>query len=188
MTLDIFKGLNIEHKCLKLIYALDKIICHFESIKHVFTCCHNYFVVTSIYANLLEMVKNVCSFVKSLMEEDNEDFDVNLACYKNAPSVYGLDYLTEDLHSILNKIHLALEMKIVHEHTQYDILFELSHSIYGILKWFQSTHLKYLMSSKLNPFLHVYNFFLKYFSSFLKTANSQIRKECCTRRNQKPLA
>ena len=154
MTLDIFKGLNIEQKCLKLIYALDKIISHFESIKHVFTCCHNYFVVTSIYANLLEMVKNVHSFVKSLiemvknvhsfvkslMEEDNDDFDVNLACYKNAPSVYGLDYLTQDLHSILNKIRLALEMKIVHAHTKYNILFELSHSIYGILKWFQNKY------------------------------------------------
>ena len=127
MTLDISKGLNTEQKRLKLIYALDKIISRFESIKHVFTCCCNYFVVTSIYANLLEMVKNVHSFVKSLMEEDNDDFNVNPACYKNAPSVYGLDYLTQDLHSILNKIRLALKMKIVHAHAKYDILFELSH-------------------------------------------------------------
>ena len=141
MTLDIFKGLNIEQKRLKLIYALDKIISRFESIKHVFTCCHNYFVVTSIYANLLEMVKNVCSFVKSLMEEDNDDFDVNLACYKNALSVYGLDYLTQDLHSILNKIRLVLKMKIVHTHAKYDILFELLHSIYGILKRFQNKYM-----------------------------------------------
>ena len=140
MTLDIFKGLNIEQKRLKLIYALDKIICHFESIKHVLTCCCNYFVVTSIYANLLEMVKNVRSFVKSLMEEDNDDFDVNPACYKHAPSVYGLDYLTEDLRSILNKIRFVLEMKNVHEHAKYNILFELSHSIYGILKRFKSKY------------------------------------------------
>ena len=137
MPFNIFKGLNIEQKCLKLIYALDKIICCFGSIKHVFTCCHNYFVVTSIFSNLLEMVSNICSFVKFLIEEENDEFDVNPACYKHAPSVYGLDYLTKDLRYILNKIHFALEMKNVHEHQKYDILFELLHSIYVLLKWFK---------------------------------------------------
>ena len=140
MPFNVFQQLLLEQKRIKLIQAYEKIFERYLSMKHVLTCCRNIFTVRTIFVNLLEMVSNIRVFVKHLMEEDNEDFIVRPPCSKQQPSVHGLDYLSADLAFILQKISSCIQDKHVHEHQKYDVLFELAHSIYNLLKRFESKY------------------------------------------------
>ena len=140
MPFNTFKQLHIEQKCMKLIQAYEKIIGCFLSMKHVLTCCRNYYTITVIFNNLLEMVSNVRSFVKFLVEENNEDFIIRPGCFNHQPSVRGLDFLASDLGMLLEIIRYSIANKSVHENDKYNVLFELAHSIYNLLKHFQTKY------------------------------------------------
>lgn len=140
MPFEVFKQLQLEQKRIKLVQAYEKVIKRYLSMKHVFTCCRNYFTVRAIFENLLEMVSNIRAFVKFLMEENNDDFIVRPPCASHRPSVSGLDYLSSDLGFILKKICYSIDLKKVNEHEKYNVLFELAHSIYNLLKRFQSKY------------------------------------------------
>ena len=140
MPFDSFKQLLLEQKRIKLVQAYEKIFKRYLSMKHVFTCCRNIWTITDIFRNLLEMVSNIRSFVKFLIEENNDDFIVVPPCSTHKPSVHGLDYLTADLGFILKKITSSIEHKQVHDHEKYNVLFELAHSVYKLLKRFHSKY------------------------------------------------
>ena len=140
MPFQTFKELHLGQKRIKLVEAYEKIFKRYLSMKHVLTCCRNFFTVRAIFVNLLEMVCNIRAFVKFLMEENNDDFIVQPACATHRPSVHGLDYLASDLGFILQGITSAINRKDVHEHQKYDVLFELAHSVYNLLKRFHSKY------------------------------------------------
>ena len=144
MPFDTFKQLHIEQKCMKLIQAYEKIIGRFLSMKHVLTCCRNYSTITVIFNNLLEMVSNVRSFVKFLVEENNKDFIIRPGCFNHQPSVRGLDFFASDLGALLETIRHSIANKSVHENDKYNVLFELVHSIYNLLKHFQTKYTSHI--------------------------------------------
>ena len=86
------------------------------------------------------MVSNVRSFVKFLVEENNEDFIIRPGCFNHQPSVCGLDFLASDLGALLETISYSITNKSVNENDKYDVLFELAHSIYNLLKCFQTKY------------------------------------------------
>ena len=86
------------------------------------------------------MVSNVRSFVKFLVEENNEDFIIRPGCFNHQPSVCGLDFLASDLGVLLETIRHSIANKSVHENDKYNVLFELAHSIYSLLKRFQTKY------------------------------------------------
>ena len=61
------------------------------------------------------MVSNVRSFVKFLVEENNEDFIIRPGCFNHQPSVRSPDFLASDLGTLLETIHHSIANKSVHE-------------------------------------------------------------------------
>ena len=56
------------------------------------------------------------------------------------PSVGYLAYLSVDFGRFLEQIHHSITCKSIHDHEKYDTLFELAHSVYNLLKHFQTRY------------------------------------------------
>ena len=135
MPFENFTKLFISHKREKLIYAFDKIISWAEKDSWIFRCCRNMFAVTELYLDLLDMMCNIRSFAVSLLEDD--EIESRPACYTHKPHVRGLDFLTNDLHIMLNVLLECIKNKEVDTDEKLDTLFHLAHSVNDLLLVFE---------------------------------------------------
>ena len=91
------------------------------------------FAVRELYLDLLDMMCNIRSFAISLLEDD--EIDSRPACYMHEPHMRGLDFLTNDLHIMLNVLLECLKNKELDTDEKLDTLFHfaLFYSILSIL-------------------------------------------------------
>ena len=134
-----FKSLVAEAKGIKLNYAFGKINNKFSQSKWIFKCCQNMKYVTEIYYNMLDMVINTCCFLKFIFEEI-EDIETMPVCRKHNPSIHGLDYMVTDIQLLLDLVLKALDSRVFYDHPKFNIMFELAHSLYDLLKSFQTRY------------------------------------------------
>ena len=86
------------------------------------------------------MVVHTRGFVKFLLE-DTEDIEEKPACFRHTPSIGGLDYLVTDFQMLLDLLIKSLDDSIIYDHGKFDILFELAHSLYELLKSFHKRYI-----------------------------------------------
>ena len=86
------------------------------------------------------MVLNTRSFIKNILEDD-EEFDERPACYGHQPSIGGLDYLVTDFQFVIDFIINSIKKRLIYDHSKFDVLFELAHSLYNLLETFRSKYI-----------------------------------------------
>ena len=133
-----FQKLSASHKREKLIYAFEKIILWAEKDSWIFRCCRNMFAVRELYLDLLDMMCNIRSFAISLLEDD--EIESRPACYMHEPHMRGLDFLTNDLHIMLNVLLECLKNKELDTDEKLDTLFHLAHSVNDLLLVFENKY------------------------------------------------
>ena len=124
-----FQKLSASHKREKLIYAFAKIILWAEKDSWIFRCCRNMFAVRELYLDLLDMMCNIRSFAISLLEDDEIE------------NLRGFDFLTNDLHIMLNVLLECLKNKELDTDEKLDTLFHLAHSVNDLLLVFEYKYL-----------------------------------------------
>ena len=72
---------------------------------------------------------------------DDDDIETRPACYKHKPSVGGLDFLYTDLELMIDVFYQSLTSHVIKEHEHFDILFELAHAVYVVLKALQNKYI-----------------------------------------------
>ena len=138
MPFENFTKLSVAHKREKLIYAFGKIISHAEKDAWIFRCCRNMSAVTELYLDLLDMMCNIRSFAISLLDDD--EIESRPACYTHKPHMRGLDFLTNDLHIMLNVLLECVKDKVVNTDEKLDTLFHMAHSVNDLLLVFESKY------------------------------------------------
>ena len=96
--------------------------------------------VEEIYYNTIDMVINTHALLKNIFAEVG-DIEEKPACFHHLPSMGGLDYLMTDFQMLLDLILKSLQSRVIYDHAKYNILFELAHSLYSLLKSF---HFRYI--------------------------------------------
>ena len=139
MPFSIFKTLFAEAKRLKLKYAFEKINNKFSEFKWIFKCCWNEKFVKDTYYNTIDMVINTRGFLKYIFE-GIEDIDEKPACFNHKPHIWALDYLVTDFQLLLDLILKALESRVIYDHDKFDVLFELAHALYNLLRSFHTRY------------------------------------------------
>ena len=86
------------------------------------------------------MVINTCACLKCIFE-GVEDIDEKPACHKHKPSMRGLDFLVTDFQLLLDLIVKSLDSRVIYDHEKYNILFELAHRLYNLLKCFRTRYI-----------------------------------------------
>ena len=84
------------------------------------------------------MMCNVRSFAFFLL--DDNEIETKPACAGLKPSVRGLDFLTSDMEIMLDVFYKSLASFESRGETKLAIMFELSHSINGLLKVFEQKY------------------------------------------------
>ena len=135
MPFEKFRLLPEDTKIQKLIIAYEKITLHAARDKWIFKCCHNYDLVEEIYDAFLDMMSNMRSFVYFLLEDD--DIESKPACSGRKASVSGLNFLVTDLEVLLDVFYRGLASFEIRGHEKLDVMFELSHTINGLLRSFE---------------------------------------------------
>ena len=92
--------------------------------------------VEEIYYNTIDMVINTRALLKNIFAEV-EDIEEKPACFHHLPPMGGLDYLVTDFQMLLDLILKSLQSRVIYDHAKYNILFELAHSLYSLLKLFR---------------------------------------------------
>ena len=92
--------------------------------------------VEEIYYNTIDMVINTHTLLKKIFAEV-EDIEEKPACFHHLPSMGGLDYLLTDFQMLLDLILKSLQSRVIYDHAKYNVLFELAHSLYSLLKSFR---------------------------------------------------
>ena len=135
MPFEKFRLLPEDTKIQNLIIAYEKIAIRVAHDKWIFKCCHNYDLVEEIYDAFLDMMSNIHSFAYFLLEDD--DIESKPACSGRKASVSGLDFLVTDLEVLLDVFYRGLASFEIHGHERLDVMFELSHTINGLLRSFE---------------------------------------------------
>ena len=135
MPFEKFRLLPEGTKIQKLIIAYEKIALRAAHDKWIFKCCRNYDLVEEIYDAFLDMMCNIHSFAYFLLEDD--DIESKPGCSGHKASVSGLDFLVTDLEVLLDVFYRGLASFEIHGDEKLDIMFELSHTVNGLLKSFE---------------------------------------------------
>ena len=139
MPFSMFKKLFAEAKRLKLKHAFEKINNKFSESKWIFKCCQNEKFVKDIYYNTIDMVINTHGFLKYIFE-GIEDIDEKPVCFNHKPHIRGLDFLVTDFQLLLDLILKALERRVIYDHAKFDVLFELAHALYNLMRSFRTRY------------------------------------------------
>ena len=123
-----FLCLTSESKISKLGQAFDKIYNKVEEMKWIFKCCRNYPEVVDVYDQTLDLVCNLRSYAWHVLQDD--DIEVKPACFTHKPSVFGLDFLYEDLLLMVDVVWISIKTGEVTDVDKFDILFELGNAVY----------------------------------------------------------
>ena len=118
---------------------LKKLNNKFSENKWIFKCCRNINWVKDIYQNTLDMVMNTRGFLKFLFE-GIEDIDKRPTCFKHKPSIGSLDFLVTDFQLLLDLVIKSLESRVIYDHAKFNVLFELAHALYNLLKSFHTRY------------------------------------------------
>ena len=140
MPLSVFKTLFAEAKKIKLVEAFKKINNKLTHSKWIFTCCRNYSTVAEIFSKTLHMNIRMISILVDILK-GNQEIEEKPACYKNTPSVGGLDFLVSDFEGLLDLIVNSLESRNIYDHEKFNKLFELAHTLYNFLKSFRTSYI-----------------------------------------------
>ena len=92
------------------------------------------------------MVINTRCFLRNLLP--SYDIDEKPACHKHVPSMYGLDYLVKDFQYLLDLIIKSVDNRTIYEHVQFDVLFELAHSVNNLLDTFRKKYISKTFNEK----------------------------------------
>ena len=82
---------------------------------------------------------NTWGFLKFLFE-GIEDIDERPTCFKHQPLIGGLDFLITDFQLLLDLVINSLESRVIYDHTKFNVLFELAHALYNLLKSFRTRY------------------------------------------------
>ena len=134
MPVEKFRLLPEDTKIQKLIIAYEKIALRAARDKWIFKCCRNYDLVKEIYDAFLDMC-NIRLFAYFLLEDD--DIESKPGCSGRKASVSGLDFLVTDLEVLLDVFYRGLVSFEIHGDEKLDVMFELSHTVNGLLKSFE---------------------------------------------------
>ena len=66
--------------------------------------------------------------------------------------LYGLDYLVKDFQYLLDLIIKSVDNRTIYEHVQFDVLFELAHSVNNLLDTFCKKYISKTFNEKWNSF------------------------------------
>ena len=135
MPLEKFRLLAEDTKIQKLIIAYEKIALRAARDKWIFKCCRNYDLVEEIYDAFLDMMCNIRSFAYFLLEDD--DIESKPGCSGRKASVSGLDFLVTDLEVLLDVFYRGLASFEIRGDEKLDVMFEMSHTVNGLLKSFK---------------------------------------------------
>ena len=135
MPFEKFRLLPEDTKIQKHIIAYEKIAIRASRDKWIFKCCRNYDLVEEIYDTFLDMMSNIRSFVYFLLEDD--DIESKPTCSGRKASLSGLDFLVTDLEVLLDVFYRGLASFEIHGHEKLDVMFELSHTVNGLLRSFE---------------------------------------------------
>ena len=78
---------------------------------------------------------NIHSFVYFLLEDD--DIESKPGCSGRKASVSGLDFLVTDLEVLLDVFYRGLASFEICDDEKLDVMFELSHTVNGLLRSFE---------------------------------------------------
>ena len=134
MPLEKFRLLPEDTKIQKLIIAYKKITLRAARDKWIFKCCRNYDLVKEIYDAFLDMMCNIRSFAYFLLDDDIES---KPGCSGRKASVSGLDFLVTDLEVLLDVFYRGLASFEIRGDEKLDVMFEMSHTVNGLLKSFE---------------------------------------------------
>ena len=135
MPFEKFRLLPEDTKIQKLIIAYEKIALRAPCDKWIIKCCRNYDLLEEIYDAFLDMMSNIRSFAYFFLEDDG--IESKPACSGHKASVSGLDFLVTDLEVLLDVFYRGLASFEIHGDEKLDVMFELSHTVNGLLRSFE---------------------------------------------------
>ena len=139
MPFSTFRRLFAESKRIKTLEAYRKINKKISRTKWLFKCCRNYPLVKTLYYNKLDMVINTRRIMRNILNDD--EIDPKPACHRNLPSMSGLDFLVSDFQYLLDLIITSIDNRVIYDHTKFNILFHLGHTLYNLLKRFRENYI-----------------------------------------------
>ena len=134
-----FTNLPVEIKETKLREAFEKIASRIIDMKWFFKCVRNHYIFEELYHDTLDLVSNIRSFATAML--DDNDIESRPACYNHKPSVGGLDFLYTDLELMIDVFYQSLTNHVFTQHDHFDMLFELTHAVYAVLKALQNKYI-----------------------------------------------
>ena len=142
-----FTNLPAEIKETKLCEAFKKIASQVIDMKWLFKCIRNHYIFEELYDDTLDLIYNIRSFATSMLDDDN--IESCRTCYTHKASVRGLDFLYTDLELMIDILHQSLVSHVIKEHAHFDVLFELTHAVYAVLKALQNKYVSWISDEKL---------------------------------------
>ena len=137
-----FTNLWAEIKETKLREAFEKIASQIIDMKWFFKCIRNHYIFEELYHDTLDLVSNIRSFATAMLDDD--DIESRPACYNYKPSVGALDFLYTDLELMIDIFYQSLTNHVFTQHDHFDMLFELAHVVYTVLKALQNKYISHI--------------------------------------------
>ena len=138
MRFERFTQLTIMQKKEKLIRAFQKISTRAQRDKTIYKSFNNFFRVQEIYADMLQVMCDLRTFVTNLLND--EDIESKPACHTKDPSIFGIEFLACDFEIILDVIVESLKNNELQHHDQCDKLFKKAHKLYENIKFFEKKY------------------------------------------------
>ena len=138
MRFERFTQLTIMQKKEKLIRAFQKISTRAQRDKTIYKSFNNFFCVQEIYADMLQVMCVLLTFVTNLLND--EDIESKPAGHTKDPSIFGIEFLACDFEIILDVIVESLKNNEVQHQDQCDKLFKKAHKLYENIKFFEKKY------------------------------------------------
>ena len=138
MQFERFTQLTIMRKQEKLIGAFQKISTRAERDKNIYKSVNNFFRVSEIYSNMLQVMCDLRTFIANLLND--EEIETKPACHNKYPSIFGIEFLAIDFEILLDVIVQSLKNNEIQDHDQCDRLFKKAHKLYEDIKFFEKKY------------------------------------------------
>ena len=100
------------------------------------TCVRNHYIFVELYAEALEMVCCIRSFVKFFHSGIDDDIEDKPYCFHLPPSVTRLDFLVTDIQLMLDITYHSVNDKVINDHGKFSLIFEFLIAVNRVLENF----------------------------------------------------
>lgn len=138
MRFERFTQLTITRKQEKLIAAFQKISTRAERDKNIYKSFNNFFRVSEIYSDMLQVMCDLRTFIANLLND--EEIETKPAWHKKDALIFGIEFLAIDFEIILDVIVQSLKNNEIQDHDQCDRLFKKAHKLYEDIKLFEKKY------------------------------------------------